>query len=487
MATIYKRNGKGNWQIEWFDHTGSRQKKSSGTTDKQAAQRIANKIEAEVALRVEGVIDSKLDKFAQDASSPIREHILAYVSSMTAKRRSEAHVVATQVLIEKIATASGFDTLGKLNADKVNAYASELLSNGRAARTVQSHLQAIKGFSRWATKTARCPNDPLVTVEIPSVEDDRRLVRRALNHEEWNWLDSITRQSQPAFEMTGQERSMLYATAIQTGLRSNELRSITRGKMHLTVESPFLIAEARSTKNGKPARQYIQPELASELKAYASKKLLGAKVFPMPSKFATADMFRADLQAARQSWLSMFKDPQERLEADASDFLRPMNSENETLDFHSLRHTTATWLIQAGADIKTIQSVLRHSDIKLTLDRYGHLFPGSEAKAISMIRNVFNHHTEEVKTGTYGGNELGNQSPQEPWQHLRQHSACDLVRLHANGSEIAAIDMANISSLSALQNTGSANENIGENPNRPSRIRTYDLRIRNPLLYPTEL
>lgn len=32
---------------------------------------------------------------------------------------------------------------------------------------------------------------------------------------------------------------------------------------------------------------------------------------------------------------------------------------------------------------------MRHSDIKLTLDRYGHLFPGAEADAVS--RQPFSH------------------------------------------------------------------------------------------------
>jgi hypothetical protein len=32
---------------------------------------------------------------------------------------------------------------------------------------------------------------------------------------------------------------------------------------------------------------------------------------------------------------------------------------------------------------------MRHADIKLTLDRYGHLFPGSEAEAVARLRDAF--------------------------------------------------------------------------------------------------
>ncbi|MFP5578433.1 MAG: tyrosine-type recombinase/integrase [Acidimicrobiia bacterium] len=43
---------------------------------------------------------------------------------------------------------------------------------------------------------------------------------------------------------------------------------------------------------------------------------------------------------------------------------------------HDLRHTCASLAIAAGADVKVLQRMLGHSSAVLTLDRYGHLFPG---------------------------------------------------------------------------------------------------------------
>ncbi len=112
------------------------------------------------------------------------------------------------------------------------------------------------------------------------------------------------------------------------------------------------------------------------------------------------DMLREDLEAARQEWLKTKRDPQERQEADESDFLQSIDSDGGRIDFHSLRHTCATWLIHAGADVKTIQSVMRRADIKLTLDRYGHLFPGSEAEAVARLRHAFQANDTLLATGT---------------------------------------------------------------------------------------
>ncbi len=111
-------------------------------------------------------------------------------------------------------------------------------------------------------------------------------------------------------------------------------------------------------------------------------------------------LFREDLAKARAAWLETFRDPQSKIDADASDFLRVDDSEGEVLDFHALRHTAASWLIQSGADVKTVQTIMRHSDIKLTLDRYGHLFPGSEADAVKRLESVFCRPIASAATGT---------------------------------------------------------------------------------------
>jgi integrase len=44
------------------------------------------------------------------------------------------------------------------------------------------------------------------------------------------------------------------------------------------------------------------------------------------------------------------------------------------VSFHSLRHSNASMRIQAGQNIKYIQSQMGHASINITLDIYGHLF-----------------------------------------------------------------------------------------------------------------
>jgi integrase len=45
---------------------------------------------------------------------------------------------------------------------------------------------------------------------------------------------------------------------------------------------------------------------------------------------------------------------------------------------HDLRHTAVSLGIKAGAHPKEIQARAGHSSIRITMDRYGHLFPGQD-------------------------------------------------------------------------------------------------------------
>lgn len=50
------------------------------------------------------------------------------------------------------------------------------------------------------------------------------------------------------------------------------------------------------------------------------------------------------------------------------------------LRFHDLRHTAVALAISTGAHPKALQERMGHSSVKVTLDRYGHLYEGLDAQ-----------------------------------------------------------------------------------------------------------
>lgn len=55
---------------------------------------------------------------------------------------------------------------------------------------------------------------------------------------------------------------------------------------------------------------------------------------------------------------------------------------------HTLRHTFASRLVMAGVDLRTVQELLGHKDIKMTL-RYTHLSPSHKRQAMAALEQRF--------------------------------------------------------------------------------------------------
>ena len=52
---------------------------------------------------------------------------------------------------------------------------------------------------------------------------------------------------------------------------------------------------------------------------------------------------------------------------------------------HDCRHTFASLMIAAGVNAKALSTFMGHATISITLDRYGHLMPGAEDEAASLL------------------------------------------------------------------------------------------------------
>lgn len=390
QGSLYKRSPAGPWIASWIDHAGKRRSRSTRTTDKASAQRILAKFVADSALRREGVIDPQDEAVAKQSHRAIEAHLADYEAMLRAGRRSGKHVTTTIGYVRAVAAWANFASAHEINADGVNRFANNLRAEGRSARTIQAYLRALKGFTKWLTQHGKLPRDPLVTVRTPNPETDRRLRRRFLLPEEWTWLRTAILESNMKREgTTAEERLTLYAVAIQTALRISELRSLMPSQINLDADPPFVRCAAATAKNRQAARQYIKPDAADALGRLLRERAPGTPVFALPDPSDVAEVLRADLADARTRWLREVADQPAALKMRrASDFLLPRNHADEWLDFHSLRHTCGAWLAMAGAHPKAIQTIMRHSTITLTMDTYGHLFPGQEAETIARLPDM---------------------------------------------------------------------------------------------------
>jgi integrase len=65
-----------------------------------------------------------------------------------------------------------------------------------------------------------------------------------------------------------------------------------------------------------------------------------------------------------------------------------------SIGFHELRHTYASLLAQAGADLLTISKLLGHADTRVTSRHYAHLCDKTLSNAVNTLLPAFGHMLE---------------------------------------------------------------------------------------------
>jgi site-specific recombinase XerD len=155
--------------------------------------------------------------------------------------------------------------------------------------------------------------------------------------------------------------------AVSTGLRRGELVNLKWESVDLSRK--LLYIESSATFRTKAGRMRIIPlnETAFFLLQSKQGKDTSGYAFSLNDKKLHAD------------WIThLFKR-----------YVRQVNLSNQSIHFHSLRHSFASWLAQDGTSVYVIKDLLGHSDVKTT-QIYSHLQPESlhsEVNKISVSMN----------------------------------------------------------------------------------------------------
>jgi integrase len=334
MATVFKRNGKGPWIIQFFDAQGRRRERSTRTTDKRAADRIAAQLGAGVALRREGIIDPRMDRYSAENAKPIAKHVADYLAHLEHARRSPSTRRDARVHLEWLVKETGAARLHDLSLDNVERALSLLQAQGRAARTVNHRGGSAAAFLNWAVKTGRIDANPLRFLPKQDEARDRRRTRRALSD------DEIARLMEVA-ERKG--RRLWYLAALWAGLRRSELVRATWGDVDLARS----VLTVRLGKAKRVDEVPLHPDLAAELaRCRPASVLPAARIFPE----AVTNLTR------RRDFLAAGFD----LEDD----------DGRSVDLHALRTTLGTKLARSGVAPQVAQRIMRHASYATTLKHY---------------------------------------------------------------------------------------------------------------------
>lgn len=238
------------------------------------------------------------------------------------------------------------DALVNVSREQITGYMTQLKEKGLAAATIARKLAAIKAFYRFMTAEGYMDSNPAEVVEagtkgikLPRVLSEDEVVR-LLNQPDITTAEGF------------RDRTML-EVLYATGMRVSELINLTLERVDLNMK--YIIAFGKGSKErivplGSAAAEFLQQYLE--------------KVRPKLTHAGrnTNIVFLAfgGHELTRQRFWQIIRA-----------YGRKANI-NKALTPHILRHSFATHLLDNGADLRSVQELLGHSDISTT-QIYTHL------------------------------------------------------------------------------------------------------------------
>ncbi len=224
--------------------------------------------------------------------------------------------------------------------------------------TINRELGCLRHMFNMAIKWKKAQVNPVRDVKF--LKEPKEKDRILTKEEEAKLLEAVR---------TGHKAKHLepiIITALNTGMRKGEILNLKWSNVDFKT-GHILVEE---TKNGEIRRVPMNKKLTETLQS-AKKLAKGEYVF--------SDNGEPYGDVKTGCWTALKK------------------TKIEGFRFHDLRHTFGSRLVMAGVDIRTIQELMGHKDIKMTV-RYSHPTPEHKKKAVKILDQVTSIFTTWVET-----------------------------------------------------------------------------------------
>lgn len=324
----------GSWFIDY--RVGGRRKREKIGASKRLAETVLAKRRAEIA---EGrFLDRK-----RIPKTRFRDFAAEYLVYSEANKRNYSR---ERYVMRHLIEAFGDQCLHEVTVWRVERYKASRRKLVSPA-TVNRELTLLKHMFTKAIAWEKAAGNPVKAVRLLRESNGRV---RFLSREEEDHL----------LAECGEQLRVLVVAALHTGFRRGELLSLCWSDIDL--DNGLITVQASYAKNGERRSVPI------------SRTLRGVLVGLRGSSSGSDNVFRNRHGRSYISPTSAFEAAVNR--AGLTDFR-----------FHDLRHTFASRLVMGGQDLRTVQELLGHKSITMTL-RYSHLSPSHRAKAVAILDNV---------------------------------------------------------------------------------------------------
>ena len=328
---LYRRTDSPYWWASYVDASGSRVRRSTGTSERKEAETLLAKWRVET---------HRVRHWDEVPTRTFEELMVAYLSATTRQKRSaETDRFRAKALRGYFAGVE----LNTLDPTHIRGYVAWRRAQRVTDTTINRDLALLSAAIGYANTEWdwRLPN-PTRGRKLTEPEGRVRWITR---EEAARLVEAAEKARRVPF------LADLITVALFTGCRKEELLGLEWKRVDL--DQDLLHLEAHHTKSG---RRRSVPLCEAARGALLRRVAFRAATSPnSPWVFAKADGTR--MSNVRGAFYKACG------EAGIKDFR-----------IHDLRHTCAAWLVSAGAPLAEIRDLLGHSTILMT-ERYAHLAP----------------------------------------------------------------------------------------------------------------
>lgn len=276
--------------------------------------------------------------------------------------------------------------LKDLEPSHIQNYYNDLVSNGKSISVINNLNKLIAPCIRYANISNRILKDFSKAIVLPKINQ---------NISKSNDVIPFTLDEQLKFieAIKGNDLEMLFITALDTGLRQGELFALTWNDIDLKNKVIYVNKTFKRVKNTDTG------EYENIIQSPKTKK--GIRVVPIPYHLIDKlNHHRLNQKALKLKVANLYEDNNLVFSNTFGKYLDSGNvlkkfkkilKDNDipTRKFHDLRHTYATRLFELGEEPKTVQELLGHSNISITLDTYTHVLDSLKGNAISKLNDLY--------------------------------------------------------------------------------------------------
>ncbi len=273
-------------------------------------------------------------------TGPLQATVTAYLHHCRVERGLAANTIdAYRTDLQRFEAFGGDDLIHCMNAESVQKYIRSLYGTGLSSRSIARHIASLRGLFKFLLSEGRITADPTEHLQTPQ---QWQSIPRFLSRDQVEALLNAPKPSEPTGLRNRAMLQLLYAT----GLRVSELCKVRTADLNRDMGIVTVL--------GKGNKQRLVPvgdHALAAVETYLNKArpdLLRGRVSPF--LFVTSRGGRMTRQAFWKLIVAHGKT--------AGIF--------QGLSPHVLRHSFATHLLEGGADLRSLQTMLGHSDIATT-------------------------------------------------------------------------------------------------------------------------